>query len=150
MRSAGHSMIRVCSVFVFFYFFLSLRPVQARNQFSFVFAWVDRLYTSVDNFMPRKTVFISFIGQHWCWWQEDVGDIMLRLYFTCLWWWPILDVCAAITILVTRVVTNIPWLSPTHFVPNIRHQHRCSRFITQNGENLDLRQFIEHLKDTKN
>ena len=28
----------------------------------------------------------------------------------------------------TKTVTNISKLSPTHFVSNIRHQHRCSLF----------------------
>ena len=29
--------------------------------------------------------------------------------------------------LVTRLVTNIQILSPTHLVSNVRHQHRCNR-----------------------
>ena len=43
-----------------------------------------------------------------------------------------IDVCGRlyvdtnIYILVTWVITNIPRLSPTDFVSNIRHQHRCS------------------------
>ena len=45
--------------------------------------------------------------------QVDVGDSFHH-------------VGANIYILVTCFVTNIEKLSPTDFVPNIRHQHRCS------------------------
>ena len=55
-----------------------------------------------------------------CWWlicvlisRVDVGD---SFYY----------VGANIYILVTCFVTNIEKLSPTDFVSNIRHQHRCS------------------------
>ena len=34
-----------------------------------------------------------------------------------------------------KSVTNIP-KSPTHFVSNIRYQHRCSRIIAGNKKNL--------------
>ena len=45
-----------------------------------------------------------------CWWQNYyVGDFFIMLTILCI-----------------KSVTNISKLSPTHFVSNIHHQHRCS------------------------
>ena len=72
-----------------------------------------------------------------CWWHCDVGDLKLETVLEC-WrqnsnfgdlFWMLVPDAQVKRMLVTKMaktVTNIVILSPTHFVSNIRHQHRCS------------------------
>ena len=68
-----------------------------------------------------------------CWWLY-LGDNFWILVTEFRYWWHLLDVDAQRLcyerMLVTKTaktVTNISKLSATHFVSNIRHQHRCRR-----------------------
>ena len=63
--------------------------------------------------------------------DSDVGYIVMLV---TSWWWLISEVAGRIIIWrlywwfsqCIKSVTNISNLSPTHFVNNIRHQHRCN------------------------
>jgi len=57
----------------------------------------------------------------WCWWQRYICDVMMVTDLRCWWhnhlsWWFFQCI---------KSVTNILNLSPTHFVSNICHYHRC-------------------------
>ena len=65
----------------------------------------------------------------WCWWLYDgdwfemlVAESLCWRLFSLCWWF---SQCI-------KSVTNISNLSPTHLVSNIRHQHRCNRFLWLN------------------
>ena len=60
----------------------------------------------------------------------DVGDFMLVIIVRC-WWrtFDIGDIFWLSAMKTVKILTNISKLSPTHFVSNISHQHRCNQFF---------------------
>ena len=68
----------------------------------------------------------TFAKIFWCWWQSYLGD---RVYLGDIFW--------IVTTMVTTI-NNMLKLSPTHFVSNIRHQHRFHRFEISIYRNISL------------
>ena len=60
-----------------------------------------------------------------CWWPHD-GDWFEMLVADLL-CWRLISLCCWFSQCI-KSVTNISYLSSTHLVSNIRHQHRCNRF----------------------
>ena len=86
----------------------------------------DHLLWHVKPFIPKATVMLMTL---WCWWLT-VGDnfggywcptLMLRDAYVNA------NVKRMLVTEMTKTVTNILKLSPTHFVSNIRQKHRCNR-----------------------
>ena len=65
------------------------------------------LVTSLCLWLYDGDWFEILVAESLCW----------RLFSLCWWFFPCI-----------KSVTNISNLSPTHFVSNIRHQHRCNHF----------------------
>ena len=48
-----------------------------------------------------------------------------------------------------KTVTNISKLSPTHFVSNFRHQHRCGRQTVEPDKTREVEVFAKFSESTK-
>ena len=82
-----------------------------------------------DDKRLRIWIFQVMLVTSWCCWLEIGGNFWI-LVSELRYWWHLLNLGARPSCqkIVNFLVTNISKLSPTPFVFNIRHQHRCNLF----------------------
>ena len=95
--------------------------------FKLPFCWKYKVILRYGDPIDTGATVVKKFRRHSCWSHRDVVDgipswrhllniSVWRLFLTIMW--------ILVTIMI-KTVNNISKLSPTHFVSNIRHQHRC-------------------------
>ena len=95
--------------------FFEMKNRLHKEVMSMCYDWIQPKHVCFFGYLDVRTLMLMTSGSWWLY----VGDNFRVLVTKFRYWWHLLDVG-------TKTVTNISKLSPTYFVSNILHQHRCS------------------------